>query len=133
VRMFVKSSIFIQPGPRRLIGSFPLSQVGKCCFILQGHGARVEPSHFVNWKHVKVYCFMCVFSGIEFGSFRYPFLSGQERPESRQEHAKSSSERPKSGQEWPKSAPRAAQERTKSGPRVGQELLKSGPRVAQEQ
>ena len=75
-----------------------------------------------------------LFSGVDFGSFFYPFLSAQERAKSGQERAKSGQERPKSGQERPKSD----QERLKSGqerPRATQERLKSGqerPKSGQE-
>ena len=48
--------------------------------------------------------FLDVFSGVDVGSFFYPFLSAQERAKSGQERPKSAQEGPKSGQERPKSA-----------------------------
>ena len=86
-----------------------------------------EPKNRQKWSSRAI--FWMLFSGVDFGSFFYPFLSAQERAKSGQERAMSGQERPKRGQERPKSS----QEQPKSGPRAARsdpKVPKSGPRAA---
>ena len=71
VHIFEKVSVFTQPGPLSLNGSFSFSQLEMCAVLERGAlGSlkRVKNGHQERF-------FECLFSGVDFGLIFYPFLS----------------------------------------------------------